>query len=150
MQKRDEELFELCSDLVTGMGYELVAVDDTVEHGRRVFRFYVDRPKGLVVDDCASLSREIEYLLDAELDFDGPFVLEVSSPGLDHRLRHEREYLHFVGRRARLVLHEPVDGLSVVIGVLGSVEEGTVKISTDDGSEVLVPLSIVSRARLLL
>lgn len=150
MQKRDEELYELCRRLVEGMGYQLVGVDDTVEHGRRVFRFYIDQPGAVHLDDCGSVSREIAYLLDAEFDFDGAFVLEVSSPGLDHRLRHEREYAHFTGRRTRIVLHEPVDGRNVLVGVLAGADSGEVRLITDDGPEVTVAISDVARARLLL
>jgi ribosome maturation factor RimP len=148
MDKRNEELYALCRGLVEGMGFTLVTVEDVVEHGRRVFRFYIDHPGGIVVDDCARVSRELDYLLEADFDFDGSFVLEVSSPGLDHRLSHEREYAHFSGKRARLVLREPIDGLNVVVGVLASVDGGVVRVAPDDGPEVSIPLSNVARGRL--
>ncbi|MFH1502901.1 MAG: ribosome maturation factor RimP [Candidatus Eisenbacteria bacterium] len=150
MYKRDEELYELCFDLVAGMGFQLVSVEDVVDHGRRAFRFYIDRPNGIVVEDCVSVSKEIEYLLDAELDFDGAFVLEVSSPGLDHRLSQEREYAHFKGKRARLVLREPDDGRNVVVGVIAGAGAGAVRIVPDDGPEVTVSLENVVRARLMI
>jgi ribosome maturation factor RimP len=149
MRKRDEDLYELCRDHVQGLGFQLVSVDDMVENGRRVFRFYVDREQGVVVDDCASVSRELAYLLDADFDFDEPYVLEVSSPGIDHRLVHEREYAHFAGRQARLVLREPIDGRNVVVGRLAGAESDEVRVVPDDGPEVTVPISNVTRARLL-
>ena len=149
MERRDEELYGLARSAVEGMGFVLVGVDDVVEHGRRVFRFYIDHPRGVDVDDCASVSREIEYLLDARFDFEAHYVLEVSSPGLDHRLRQEREYAHFEGRRARLVLHTPVDGRNAVEGVIEDAKDGEVSLRLPDGEEIEVPLSNVVRANLL-
>ncbi len=149
MQRRDDELYGICLDLIRGMGFDLVTVEDTVENGRRTFRFFIDRPGGIVLDDCASVSRELDHLLDAEFDFEGPYVLEVSSPGLEHKLKHEREYAYFAGRRARLVLREPVDGKGVIEGTITSVSPGVVTVTTDDGEDVDIRLSDVSRARLM-
>ncbi len=147
MQRRDDELYGLCLDLVRGMGFELVTVEDIVENGRRTFRFFIDHPRGIVVDDCASVSRQLDNLLDTEFDFDGSYVLEVSSPGLDHKLKHEREYAHFIGRQARLVLREPVEDKGVIEGTIASVGQGVVSMATDSG-DVEVSLSDVARARL--
>lgn len=149
MQRRDDELYGLCLNTVRGMGFELVTVEDTVENGRRTFRFFIDHARGVVVDDCASVSRELDHLLDAEFDFEGAYVLEVSSPGLEHKLRHEREYAYFAGSRARLVLREPVDGRGVIEGTIASAGSGEIRITTENGQEFTVRLADVVRARLL-
>lgn len=150
VEKRDEELYGLALPTVEGTGFELVSVDDVVEHGHRVFRFYIDHPRGVAVSDCASVSREIEYLLDARFDFEGPYVLEVSSPGLEHPLKHEREYDHFRGRRARLVLHRPVEVGNVVVGVLGPTGPDGVLVTTERGVEIKLDFENIARARLAL
>ena len=149
MDKRDEELYGLGKGLVEGMGYELVTVEDVVERGRRVFRFYVDHPRRITLDDCGTVSRELEYLLDAELDFDGAYVLEVSSPGLDHALKSEREFAYFIGRRARLVLREALNGRNVIVGSLVGAGSGEVRIESEDGAECAIPIAEISRARLV-
>jgi ribosome maturation factor RimP len=146
--QKGEELFQLTRRLVEQTGYTLVTVDDAVERGRRVFRFTIDHPRGVALGDCEAVSREIEYLLDADFDFDGSYVLEVSSPGLDHELRKEREYAHFAGRPARLVLSEPVSGKNVIEGVIAGAGDGHVRIGLSDGTEVEVPLGSIARARL--
>lgn len=148
MGQKGDELYDLARDLVEQMGYVLVTVDDVVQRGRRVFRFYIDHPRGVALSDCESVSREIEYLLDAELGFEGSYVLEVSSPGLDHELRREREYAHFAGRPARLVLRESVEGRNVIEGVIAGARDGCVRIKSNDGAEVSVPLASIARARL--
>ncbi len=149
MEGTDERIFELSRDLVEGMGYVLVDVEEVFQHGRRVLRFYIDREKGVGVDDCVTVSRELAYLLDAAPELESGYVLEVSSPGLDHRLKKEREYGHFAGREARLVLKEALDGRNVVTGVIAGAEGGVVRITLPEGTEVPIPLANVTRARLV-
>jgi ribosome maturation factor RimP len=148
MDRRDAELFELARGVVEDAGYTLVRVDDVVDRGRRVFRFYIDHPRGVMLGDCEAVSRELGYLLDGSFDFEGAYVLEVSSPGLDHDLRLASEFEHFMGRAARLVLREPVGGRNVLAGVLAGGGPGAVSLRLGDGSEISVPLSNIARARL--
>jgi len=150
MERIEEKLYEASKNLVGGMGFTLVDVQEVIEHGRRVFRFYIDGPDGVGIDECASVSREVDYLLDAEPELADGYVLEVSSPGLDHRLKKEREYAHFAGREARLVLRTPVDGKNVLEGAIAGAEEGIVRIAPPGGEEVAVPLDDIARARLVI
>lgn len=150
MDDADEKLYDMTRGLVEGMGYSLLDVEGVAERGRRVLRFYIDRAGGVSLGDCEAVSRELAYLLDAEPDFDSGYVLEVSSPGLEHRLKKEREYVHFSGRRARIVLRRPIEGNNVVSGVIAGASGGTVRIALDDGGELSVRIADISRARLLL
>jgi len=148
MERTDQKLYGLSRGLVEDRGFVLVDVDEVTEHGRRVFRFYIDGEGGVSLGDCASVSRELAYLLDAEPEFDGGYVLEVSSPGLDHRLKKEREYVHFAGREARLVLRGAAEGRSVVEGVIVGADAGVVRMAPADGEELSIPLTDIARARL--
>lgn len=150
MEEIEERLYEQTKTLVEGMGFALIDVSESVNRGRRVLCFYVDHPRGVSVEDCGAVSRELAYVLDADPEFDAGYVLEVSSPGLDHRLRKEREYAHFAGRLARLVLREPNEEGNVVTGVIEGASGGTVRIAGSDGREIEIPLGNISRARLVI
>ena len=150
MERMDEKLYELSRSLVEGMGFTLVDVDEAVQHGRRTFRFYIDAEGGVSLGDCQTVSRELAYLLDAEPELAGGYVLEVSSPGLDHRLKKEREYAHFAGREVRIVVRTPIEDRNVIEGVIGGAEGGIVRVSPADGTELSIPLSEISRARLVI
>jgi ribosome maturation factor RimP len=148
MERMDEKLYGLSRGLIEGMGFVLVNVDEVVERGRRTLRFYIDAHGGVSLDDCATVSREVAYLLDAEPELSSGYVLEVSSPGLDHRLKKEREYVYFAGREARLVLRTPVEGRNVIEGVIGGADAGLVRVELEDGRVLSVPLAEIARARL--
>ncbi|MBM3306891.1 MAG: ribosome maturation factor RimP [Candidatus Eisenbacteria bacterium] len=150
MAKDEERLFELARGTVEGMGYCLVAVEDRPEHGRRVLRFIIDHPRGIGIEDCAAVSRELGYVLDGASGIDERYALEVSSPGTDRELRTEREYLHFAGREVRMVLREPVGGRSVVQGTIVGVGPDGVRVRPrGEAEDVVVPLGGISRARLV-
>jgi len=145
----DERLFELTYELVRGMGFALVDVRETAEYGRRIFRFFIDRDEGVSVADCVAVSRELSYFLDAEDPVEGAYSLEVSSPGLDHDLVKEREFAHFEGRSARVVLRKPMDGgVSVVTGELGGASGGEVIIRHTEHGEIRIALTDIAKARL--
>lgn len=148
MGKDNAALYALTRSTVEGMGYCLLAVEDGPEGGRRIVRFIVDHPRGLTLDDCRMLSRELGYVLESESGLEERYSLEVSSPGLDRELGSEREYAHFAGREARFVLREPVGGQSVLVAVIAGVESGGVRVRPREGDEIVIPFGAISRARL--
>ena len=147
MGRTDDRLYDLTSELVSGMGFKLVDVRDVGDCGRRVLKFCIDHERGISLGDCKSVSRELADFLDAEGEIDDAYQLEVTSPGLDRDLLKEREYEHFSGRRARLVLRgQDTDG--VVTGTIVGAERGIVRFKPDGAEETEIPLARIARARL--
>ena len=105
----------------------------------------------VTVDDCANVSRDVSAILDVEETIDHHFILEVSSPGLDRPLRRERDYRRFAGRLAKIVVAEAVDNQKHFAGrLLGPAEnvQDAVVIETAPGKRHVIPLSLITRARL--
>ena len=77
----------------------------------------IDGDKGVTIDDCANLSREISKAFDDLQLFDDSYMLEVSTPGLDQPLRLARQYYKNIGRRIKVVTHQQaVEGKLVEVG----------------------------------
>jgi ribosome maturation factor RimP len=77
----------------------------------------IDGDKGVTIDDCANLSREISKAFDDLQLFDDSYMLEVSTPGLDQPLRLARQYHKNIGRRIKVVAHQQaVEGKLVEVG----------------------------------
>ena len=65
---------------------------------------------GVTHEDCANVSREISAILDVEEAMPGAaYTLEVSSPGLDRKLRGAQDFARFTGSRVKLMTREPVE-----------------------------------------
>jgi ribosome maturation factor RimP len=77
----------------------------------------IDSDKGVTIDDCANLSREISKAFDDLQLFDDSYMLEVSTPGLDQPLRLARQYHKNIGRRIKVVTHQQaIEGKLVEVG----------------------------------
>jgi ribosome maturation factor RimP len=120
-----------------------------------VVRVFIDRPgpaatpeESVSIEDCAEVSREIGTILDVEDPLPAAYTLEVSSPGLDRPLRGLDDYRRFVGRLAKIVMREKVDGQGFFRGRLAGVEGEDVLIDGDDGRAHRVPHAVVTRANL--
>jgi len=146
----DLEKIEAIAERVA-VGEGLVLIDVELKGGRSnpLLRVYIDKPGGVSHADCALVSEQMSAILDVEDPFPGRYMLEVSSPGLDRKLVKPREYRYFAGRRARIVLREPLEQKKVLEGTLAGFDEGRVKVGLEDERIVELELSNISKARLL-
>ena len=123
-----------------------------------VLRVTVDRPgsetpgtdphrESVSIGDCAQLSRDLSAVLDVEITFEHAYTLEVSSPGLDRPLRHLEDCRRFVGRLAKIVTTEAIDGQHSLTGRIAKVDGDTVAIESGERTSQ-IPWSVVARARL--
>ena len=100
------------------------------------------------INDLELVSRDLSAVLDVEDTIDQSYTLEVSSPGLDRPLRTEADYRRFAGKLAKIVVSQPVDRQTHFEGRLGGVENDSIVIETTPGKRQLIPLALVTRARL--
>jgi len=100
------------------------------------------------IQDCQRVSEDLSAILDVEDVIDHRYTLEVSSPGLDRSLRHAADYRRFAGRKAKIVLSEPVDGQMHFKGRLRGIEGDTLLMEDEQGHGHRVPLVLVTRGRL--
>lgn len=143
-----KRLGELLEPVVRSEGLVLVELSWRRERGGQVLRLCVDRPQGGVsLDECTELSRQVSDLLDVEEPIEVPYSLEVSSPGLNRKLKDPREFDLFAGRPARLVVSPPGGGTQVVQGVLKGTMGQDVLIEVK-GKVKALPVAQVAKAKL--
>ena len=94
------------------------------------------------------MSRDLSASLDVEDFIEQRYHLEVSSPGLDRRLRRREHFDRFVGRRAKVVARQGVDGRRKFTGAIVSTESEAVTLAVD-GKDVRIPFADVARAKLI-
>jgi ribosome maturation factor RimP len=145
-----KEIETLILPIVEQLGYELVRVQ--MQGARRptlqVMAERQDR-RGMTVDDCARISREVSALLDQADPIGSEYLLEVSSPGIDRPLIRAQDYDRFAGHEAKLELAAPVEGRKRFQGVIAGREDDEVLIQVE-AETVKLPLAGIKRARLVL
>jgi ribosome maturation factor RimP len=90
----------------------------------------IDSDKGVTIDECADLSRELSKAFDETQLFTNSYMLEVSTPGLDQPLRLKRQYRKNIGRGIRVVK----TGEQVLEAKLIDVTDDLIRVEQEIGS----------------
>jgi ribosome maturation factor RimP len=138
---------DLAQPLLESQGLVLVDVEFQRERHGRVLRIVIDKEGGVTLDECAQISRELGDLLDVKLVVNGPYNMEVSSPGLDRPLTKKRHFVYFEGRNIVLWSRTPIGGKKDFKGILRGVSGETVLVEERDAMRK-IPLDAISKARL--
>jgi ribosome maturation factor RimP len=117
---------------LAALGLELCHADWAQGRGRATLTLTIDRPGGVTLEDCETASREASEILDPLEESLPPYVLEVSSPGLDRPLWTLADCARFQGRRVTVRLEHKVEGTSKLKGILENVREDSLTVLDED------------------
>ncbi len=131
-------LEQLLEQTLAGLGYQLADFD--YSNRNRLLRVFIDKmdegrtgttATGVSLADCETVMRQLQRVLPVEgFDYER---LEVSSPGLDRRLKKASDFARFAGRRAHVRLRHPVEGRRNFLGVVRAVQGERVEFDFDGG-----------------
>jgi len=142
------ELEQLITPFLEKEYFELVDLQYVAESGRKVLRIFVDKEGGIKLCDCEYLSGKVGGMLDEADIIPDSYVLEISSPGLDRILKKEKDFIKFVGKKARVSTFAPVDGQRNFLGEIVSCSDGKLVINDISGKRAAIELCMIARARL--
>ncbi|OGR93342.1 MAG: hypothetical protein A2992_06025 [Elusimicrobia bacterium RIFCSPLOWO2_01_FULL_59_12] len=143
-----EQIEQLAEPVLQEHGAELVLVEFLHGHGAWVLRFFLDKPEGITLDDCARISEHLGRILDASNVIPQSYSLEVSSPGVYRPLRKEKDFERFKGERVDINLYAPINGRRHYRGTIEGVAEGTVQVKDVAQQVFSLPLSGIAKAKL--
>ena len=136
-------------NIIAGSDIELVAVD-YVKEGRDWFlRVFIDKPDGIGVEDCRTVSLQLSEILDKEDPIVNAYYLEVSSPGLERPLKKAADFHKYIGHLINVRTYEAIDGQKEFQGKLFGFANDIVHIKTDQ-QEWKIPVDKIAKARLAL
>jgi ribosome maturation factor RimP len=155
--KRDElqrHLEQLADSVAAAAGVEIFEVELKGSGPAQLLRITIDKPEGVTHAHCETVSREMSARLDAEDPIPNSYELEVTSPGIERKLRKWKDWERFQGKKAKVVLKQPTAGdLKTFDGTIAraaSDETGAQAVTVElaDGRQVTFPLEQVERANL--
>lgn len=145
-----DDVFALALPAVEELGYQLVDVEYVKEGPRWFVRIFLYRPEGVSLEDCQKVSSAVEALFETNDPVKTAYYLEVSSPGAERVLKHDREFHIFQGRLVKLTTKEPVEKEQVFYGQLGPVTENSVILHDPQGAPRSFERGNVKQIRLAL
>lgn len=148
MSSKLEQLQGLLAPVVVALGYQCWGIDFSSQGKHSVLRIYIDKEGGVLVDDCAIVSRQISGVLDVEDPISTEYTLEVSSPGMERPLFTIEQFASYAGEQVRIKLHSPFEGRRTFQGLLRGVEEQDVVVQVED-HEFLLPIDLIDKANII-
>ena len=136
-------IFALVEPVVEARGHQLY----DVQQNGGTLAILVENNNGLGVDDLSELSRAGSGLLDEHDPIPGRYTLELSTPGVERKLRSERHFHGAVGELINVRTTPEPDGRRRVVGTLLSVEKGIISVQDSEAGLISLPLGQVEKAR---
>ena len=146
----EQRTTQLIDPVLAENGFELVDVEYVKEGSTWYLRAYIDKPGGITIGDCETVSRYLSDRLDEEDFIPDAYVLEVSSPGLDRPLKKDKDYQKALGSEIDVKLYRAMDGKKEYSGVLRSYDDRTLLLEDEEGKELRFSREDVALARLTL
>ena len=141
----------MAEPLAGELGLEIVRIR-VMGGNRPLLQIMIEKAGGAPTDveDCATFSRNLSPILEAEDPISEAYRLEVSTPGIDRPLTRVGDFGRWIGHLAKLELTMPLDGRRRFQGIIRREDENGVAIELDDESELVAQVHEMSKASLIL
>ncbi len=152
MSKREEyeaRTEALLTPIARANGVEIYDVEYVKEGADWYLRAYIDKPEGVNIIDCETVSRALSDVLDKEDFIPDAYILEVSSPGLGRTLKKDKHLEKSIGEEVEIKLFKPVEKCKDFAGILTSFDENEITIQDGDVSRTF-ERSMIALIRLAL
>lgn len=131
MSKIEQLALEIAQPIAESLGLEVVEAEYKKEGSDYFLRIIIDREDGYIgIDDCEAVSKRFSEQLDKKDPIKPPYILEVCSPGLDRKLKREKDFLRFIGSEVDVKLYSPIDSVKEFSGNLTGYKNGVATITS--------------------
>ena len=115
--------------VIEELGYEVVEVEYAKKSDGMNLTFYIDSENGIQIEDCEKVSKSIDDLLEqVNPTEDQPYILSISSPGIDRPIKTDRDFQRNIGKEIEVTLFAKVDGKKRFQGELVSYNDSDIVI----------------------
>ena len=144
-----ERLKKLLTTPLRIEGYELLEIGYKKHSSSQTFQLIIDNNHGIGIDDCVAANQVAQEIFDSENPISDSYTIEVSSPGIFRGLNTPEHYQTFTGKRIRVQMNQKIQGVKDVVGKLEESTEQQIRMRLEsDGSELIIPFSLITKANL--
>ena len=122
-------------NVVESMGLSLYDIVTVSEFGSTIYRVMINAKDGISLDKCGEVTRILNPLLDVTPPVSGDYRLEVSSPGIERKLKTLKHFKSSISEKVKVVLISN----EVLRGPLLKVEGSNVTVNDEHQGEQTVP-----------
>lgn len=130
---------ELTEPIAKENGCYVYDAEFVKEGGIYFLRVYVDKDGGINIDECEAISRELSTMLDKKDPIKQNYYLEVSSPGIERKLKTQEHFDKYIGEKVDVGLYKAINGAKQLTATLLGFENDIVKLELAEGETVEIP-----------
>jgi ribosome maturation factor RimP len=149
-RKIEDVVTEIALPVTEKNSFELVDVEFIKEGSNWYLRVYIDKPGGIVIEDCQTISEQLSEKLDVIDPIEQSYYLEVSSPGLERPLKKDKDFIKFKGELVEVKLFHPIDGKKVFEGELVGLIDNKIAIKVEKDLNIMFERDKVSSVKRVL
>ncbi len=158
----EEKIETLISEKIEKLGYELYDVIYEKEAKDFYLRIFIDTPNGISLDDCEKVNDAINPILDEANYIKDQYFLEVSSPGVERRLRKNKHFEASIGKEVDINLYSPItlkqdeinekkkknNTTKNISGILKSFDENNITLEIESNEEIKIERKNISNIKI--
>ncbi|HET6459340.1 MAG TPA: ribosome maturation factor RimP [Syntrophales bacterium] len=147
-----DKIRRLIEPVIESEGMEIIDLECLKMKYRWLVRIYIDKERGVTINDCSEISKQVGDVLDVYDVLPGAYTLEVSSPGLNRPLTRDKDFIKYRGSTVRIKTGEKLDGVKNFHGILNDYldENGMKTLIVDVSGKVYhIPRDMVVKAHLV-
>jgi ribosome maturation factor RimP len=127
-----DRIEKLVLPILERLGYKLWGCQCLLSQKQPLIRIFIDKPEGILIDDCEKASRAISAVFDVEDVISLQYRLEISSPGLPKPLFYPWQYQENIGKQAKIKLIRVIEGNRWISGIILTAKDEFVEIQMAD------------------
>ena len=144
MTKLENDIFNCLENIVNSLGYELYDVIYEKQGKENHLCIFIDKQNGINIEDCEIVNNAINDVLDEKNFIKDQYYLEVSSTGLEKRIRLDKHLENAINTKVRISLYKPINKERELIGTLLSFDNESLKIMNDT-DELIIERKNISK-----
>lgn len=137
------EIEKEIKEIINSLGVNYYDSEVVNENNNKIFRIYITSKEGITLDKCAEVSEVISPLLDLNPPIKDKYFLEVSSPGIERKLKTLNHFNSSIGELVKITLYST----EKIEGKILEVKENIIKIREEDGEIVEINFDDISKAK---
>ncbi|MDR0530953.1 MAG: ribosome maturation factor RimP [Oscillospiraceae bacterium] len=138
----------LAEPIAAGLGLSLWDVRFLKEGALWYLRFWIDKPGGVDLDDCEAMSRALDQPLDDAALIEGPYHLEVCSPGIERELTREEHFAQYIGSQITVRRQGAGGRMQETLGTLEGYANKQISLRLEDGALIEIERAKTTVVRL--
>ena len=145
--KLETSILETATPIAEECGCYIYDIEYAKEGKNRYLRIFADKDGGISLDDCEAISRRMSDVLDEKDPIKENYVLEVSSPGIERKLKNPEHFKRYIGEVVEIGLFKAVNDSKTILAELKGFEDGKITFSFD-GEEMSIMQSETTYVKL--